>query len=139
MRARRYELPGRDAAAELRRARAGAAEHPRRPVAEIVEDVRARGDEAVLEWTERFDGDEPPARARGPESSRRRSASLDPAVRAGLELAIANVRAVAEAELRDAISVELPAGPAGRAPRAARAPRRRSTCPAGARPIRRPS
>ena len=30
-------------------------------VAEIVADVRARGDEAVLDWTERFDGSRPAA------------------------------------------------------------------------------
>ena len=67
-------------------------------VAAIVADVRARGDAAVREYEQRFGGSEPPA------------AELDPAVRAGLETAIANVRAVAEAGLDDETMVTLPEG-----------------------------
>jgi len=61
-------------------------------VAAIVADVRERGDEALLEYVRRFDGAEGPLRvdpAAAPD--------LAPDLRAGLELAIANVRAVAEA------------------------------------------
>jgi histidinol dehydrogenase len=74
-------------------------------VAAIVADVREHGDEALLRYVERFDGVSGPLRA-GPASP----ADLDPDVRAGLELAIANVRAVAEAGLGDERGVMLPQG-----------------------------
>jgi histidinol dehydrogenase len=61
-------------------------------VAAIVADVRERGDEALLEYVRRFDGAEGPLRA-DPAAA----PDLAPDLRAGLELAIANVRAVAEA------------------------------------------
>jgi histidinol dehydrogenase len=61
-------------------------------VAGIVADVRERGDEALLEYVRRFDGAEGPLRA-DPAAA----PDLAPDLRAGLELAIANVRAVAEA------------------------------------------
>ncbi len=67
-------------------------------VTAIIDDVRARGDAAVREYEQRFGGSEPPA------------AELDLAVRAGLETAIANVRAVAEAGLDDETMVTLPEG-----------------------------
>ena len=67
-------------------------------VAAIVADVRARGDAAVAEYEARFGGAEPP------------DAPLDPAVRAGLETAIANVRAVAQAGLDAEAEVTLPEG-----------------------------
>ena len=78
-------------------------------VREIVAAVRARGDAALLEYVERFDG------VAGTAAGRRRRAgrgarALDPAVRAGLEVAIANVRAVAEAGLGRRREVELPQG-----------------------------
>ena len=57
-------------------------------VAAIVADVRERGDTAVREYEQRFGGGGPAAEA---------AEELDPAVRAGLQTAIANVRAVAEA------------------------------------------
>ena len=64
---------------------------------------------------------------------------LEPDVLEGLRTAIANVRAVAEAQLREPVAVELPAGPdAWRSPRC-RSAAWASTCPAAARPIRRPS
>jgi histidinol dehydrogenase len=90
-------------------------------VREIVESVREGGDAAVLEWERRFGGGE---RSGGPGASRRSPAAsggpfrvpadrlraaleaLDPAVRAGLELAIANVSAVAAAGLdRESLAV----------------------------------
>jgi histidinol dehydrogenase len=61
-------------------------------VAGIVADVRERGDEALLEYVRRFDGADGPLRA-DPAAA----PDLAPELRAGLELAIANVRAVAEA------------------------------------------
>jgi histidinol dehydrogenase len=81
-------------------------------VAEILADVRRRGDEAVVDYTERFDKAE-----LGPDElrvdSRELEASvgvLEPNVIDGLRTAIANVRAVAKAQLRDPVAVELPQG-----------------------------
>jgi histidinol dehydrogenase len=72
-------------------------------VTEIVAQVRSRGDDAIAEYTRRFDtaGAEPPP-IRVPDATLANAEnSLDPAVRAGLELAIANVRTVGEAALKD--------------------------------------
>jgi histidinol dehydrogenase len=81
-------------------------------VAEILADVRRRGDEAVLDYTERFDKAElAPEQLRV--DARELEASvglLEPAVLAGLRTAIANVRAVAEAQLREPVEVSLPQG-----------------------------
>jgi histidinol dehydrogenase len=81
-------------------------------VAEILADVRRRGDEAVLDYTERFDKAElAPEQLRV--DARELDASvgvLEPAVLDGLRTAIANVRAVAKAQLREPISVDLPQG-----------------------------
>jgi histidinol dehydrogenase len=84
----------------------------REQVAEILADVRRRGDQAVLDYTERFDKAE-----LGPEQlrvdARELEASvgvLEPDVLDGLRTAIANVRAVAKAQLRDPVAVELPQG-----------------------------
>ncbi|HEU0024999.1 MAG TPA: histidinol dehydrogenase [Thermoleophilaceae bacterium] len=81
-------------------------------VAEIIAEVRAGGDEAVLTLTERFDKAE-----LGPEALRvdadELEASvgvLEPDVLAGLRTAIANVRAVAAAQLRGPVPVRLPQG-----------------------------
>src|SRR4051812_6920019 len=98
-------------------------------VREIAESVREGGDAAVLEWERRFGGGErgtgpgtsggpaggSPAASDGPfrvppDRLRAALAELDPAVRAGLEVAIANVEAVAAAGL-DAESIAvLPQG-----------------------------
>jgi histidinol dehydrogenase len=84
----------------------------REQVAEILADVRKRGDEAVLDYTERFDKAElAPEQLRV--DARELEASvgvLEPAVLDGLRTAIANVRAVAKAQLREPVSVELPEG-----------------------------
>ena len=81
-------------------------------VAEILADVRRRGDEAVLDYTERFDKAElAPEQLRV--DARELEAAvgvLEPAVLEGLRTAIANVRAVAKAQLREPISVDLPQG-----------------------------
>ena len=108
MRARRYEFPG-VSAAKLR-ALAPAPPNVREAVAEIVEDVRVRGEPAVREWAQRLDRTEP-RRAGGPELQEALE-SLDQEVRGSLELAAENVRRVAAAELRDAIRVDLPEGQA---------------------------
>jgi len=81
-------------------------------VAEILADVRRRGDDAVLDYTERFDKAElAPEQLRV--DARELEASvgvLEPAVLAGLRTAIANVRAVAQAQLREPVEVSLPQG-----------------------------
>jgi histidinol dehydrogenase len=83
------------------------------PVAEIIEEVRIRGDEAVLEYTERFDHAE-----LGPEQLRVDANELEssvgvlePAVLQGLRTAIANVKSVARAQVRDeTVTIALPQG-----------------------------
>jgi histidinol dehydrogenase len=80
-------------------------------VTEIIEDVRARGDEAVLELTERFDHAElgPEELRVDPNELEASIGVLEPDVLAGLRTAIGNVKAVAEAQVRDeSVSVELP-------------------------------
>jgi histidinol dehydrogenase len=72
-------------------------------VAAIVADVRERGDAALIEYVRRFDAVQGPLRVEA-------GGEVDPAVRAGLEVAIANVRAVAEAGLGDERGVMLPQG-----------------------------
>jgi histidinol dehydrogenase len=111
MRAERFELDS--SAVELAARLRALVPQPadvRDVVAEVIEDVRARGDAAVLEWTRKFEGEAvTPAFAR-PEEVRNAPERVDSAVREGLEVAIANVRDVAQAELRSAIEVDLPQG-----------------------------
>jgi histidinol dehydrogenase len=87
--------------------------HVAEPVAEIIDAVRISGDAAVIEYTERFDH-----AALGPDQLRvdadELEASvgvLEPGVLGALRTAIANVRAVAEAQVRDeTVAVALPEG-----------------------------
>jgi histidinol dehydrogenase len=81
-------------------------------VAGLIDEVRAGGDAAVIRLTERFDRAE-----LGPEQLRVDPRELEASVgllerdvREGLRTAIANVRAVARAQLRDAVAVDLPEG-----------------------------
>ncbi|MEA2362563.1 MAG: histidinol dehydrogenase [Thermoleophilaceae bacterium] len=87
-------------------------EPPRADVAEILAEVRRRGDDAVLEFTERFDKAElGPGELRV--DARELEAAvgvLEPAVLEGLRTSIANVRAVAKAQLSDPVEVDLPEG-----------------------------
>jgi histidinol dehydrogenase len=83
------------------------------PVAEIIEQVRDGGDAAVLTLTERFDHAEiGPADLRVDQNELEASVGvLQPDVLTGLRTAIANVRAVARAQVReDPVTVELPQG-----------------------------
>ena len=83
-----------------------------RAVRDILDEVRAGGDEAVIRLTERFDHAE-----LGPEGLRVDPRELEGSVGIlerdvldGLRTAIANVRAVAQAQLREAVAVDLPEG-----------------------------
>src|SRR4051812_42928977 len=78
-------------------------------VAEIVASVRIRGEQALREYVERFDRTEGDLRVEPAECEAALTA-LDPRVRAGLEVAIANVRTVAEAGLAGDRDVDLPQG-----------------------------
>jgi histidinol dehydrogenase len=77
-------------------------------VTSIVEDVAVRGDEALLEYEDTFSGNERIAVTRDELDAALEA--LDADVRAGLDTAIANVRAVAEAGLDDEAEVALPEG-----------------------------
>jgi histidinol dehydrogenase len=77
-------------------------------VAAIIARVREEGDAALRMYEERFGGGDP-----GPVPPAELAAALealDPAVRAGLETAIANVRAVAQAGVDPEAEVALPEG-----------------------------
>jgi histidinol dehydrogenase len=75
----------------------------------IVEDVREHGDGALRRYVERFDEADHYMQV-SPDALAAALDALDPAVRAGLEVAIANVRAVAEADLGTDVEVALPQG-----------------------------
>jgi histidinol dehydrogenase len=77
-------------------------------VAPILEAVRERGDAALVEYETRLSGNDAVVVTR--DELEAAVDALDPAVRAGLETAIANVRAVAEAGLDDEAEVSLPEG-----------------------------
>ncbi len=89
--------------------------------------------------SERFDGVDPGSLRVDPAEVDAALELVEPAVRDGLETAIANVRAVAEAQLREPVATELAQGQRiehrGAGGRAARP----STSRAGGRPTRRPS
>jgi histidinol dehydrogenase len=80
-------------------------------VAAIIADVRARGDDAVREYEARFGNLKGSGTFRlGEDDLDAALDALDPAVRAGLEVAIHNVRAVAQAGLDQDRRVDLPEG-----------------------------
>jgi len=82
-------------------------------VGEIIEEVRVRGDDAVRDFTERFDHAElGPDQLRVDANELEASVGvLEPDVLAGLRTAIGNVKAVAKAQVNDqAVTVELPQG-----------------------------
>ena len=85
---------------------------PEERVEEILRAVRSHGDDAVLTYTERFDKAElAPEQLRvDPREVDAALGVLEPAVREALQRAIANVRAVAEAQLSEPAAVELPEG-----------------------------
>lgn len=77
----------------------------------VIDDIRERGADAVLEWTERFDGIRPP-HLRVPEWAIAAAVeALDPRVRAGLEESIRRARLVHGDQRRvDTSTVVVPGG-----------------------------
>ncbi|MGZ8650449.1 MAG: histidinol dehydrogenase, partial [Solirubrobacteraceae bacterium] len=104
----RLECTAADAAVVAARLRGAVAGIDPGEVTAIVDDVRERGDAAVLDYERRFSGNESIVVALGEPGAALEA--LDPAVRAGLKTAIANVRAVAEAGLDAESEVRLPEG-----------------------------
>jgi len=94
------------------RALAPSAQDVAAAVAEIVAAVREGGDAAVAEYTRRLDTHGAPPRALrvAPDELEAALAGTDPAVRAGLKLAAANVQTVARACLGEDVEVALPEG-----------------------------
>jgi histidinol dehydrogenase len=84
----------------------------REKVADIIEDVRYRGDDAVIQYTWHFDGPKlTPGRLRvSPGEIESAVELVEPAVLDGLRRSIANVRTVVEAQLHEPVAVELPEG-----------------------------
>ena len=76
----------------------------------ILADVRARGEAALREYGERFDGGSPAQLHVAPAQIEAALTALDPAVRAGLEEAITRVRTFHEATLPQPVSVDLAPG-----------------------------
>ncbi len=112
MNVRRFDWGGAAATATAIRGWAIGAE-PAIDVAPIEHEVREGGDEAVKRFTGRFDATEkPPESLKVPlEAAGEALAGLDGDLRASLELAAANVRTVAEAQLGpDRKRLELPQG-----------------------------
>ena len=110
----------------------------REVVAGIIASIADAGDDALRMHERRFGGGAGDLRVSADELAAALDA-LDPAVRAGLEVAIENVGAVARAGVGEDRDRHAPPGPHRDAARAAgrRAPR--STRPAGATRIPRPS
>jgi histidinol dehydrogenase len=81
-------------------------------VAEIIDAVRAGGDAAVIRFTERFDKAQlaPDELRVDPRELEASLGVLEPELVRALRIAIANVRAVARAQLRDPVAVDLPEG-----------------------------
>ncbi len=112
MRPRRFEWEG--ATVTAAKVRDWTAESvPDVDVSEIEREVREGGDAAVLRLTARFDATEsaPASLQVEPGAAEEALAELDPGLRESLELAAANVRAVAEAQIAAGPrAVELPQG-----------------------------
>jgi histidinol dehydrogenase len=111
MRTRRFEWAGAaDTSAAIRAW--NAEEAPLVDVGPIEREVRQDGDEAVLRLTARLDATEraPESLRVDPEAARWALGELDSGLRESLELAAANVRAVAEAQVTGPHRVELPQG-----------------------------
>jgi histidinol dehydrogenase len=111
MRVRRFAWEGADGTATAIRAWS-AEDTSAVDVGPIEREVREGGDAAVLELTARFDatGRAPESLRVDPEAARLALGELDLGLRESLELAAANIRAVAEAQVAGPHRVELPQG-----------------------------
>lgn len=109
MRARRFEWEGAEETAAALRAWAVETTPPV-DVGEIFRQVVARGDEALLELTAKFDAPGVESLRVDPADADAALAVVEPQLRAALEVAAANVRQVAEAQLGSDREVALPAG-----------------------------
>ena len=76
----------------------------------VIEDVKQRGADAVLDASERFDGVRPASLRVPTELLTAALAALDPAVRQGLDESISRLRATCEAELEQTVTTEVAAG-----------------------------
>ena len=102
MRCERFALGAGDAPEQLAdklRSLIPAAESVRTAVEEIIAEVRARGDQAVVAYTRQFDGSEIEELEVREELLDQAATTLDPTVRAALDHAIENVGRVAGAAL----------------------------------------
>lgn len=80
-------------------------------VRDIIAQVRSRGDEAVREYSRRFDGCDTPVLEVSLAQRQAAVAALDPQTRADTEFAIERVRAFAQAQLATVLPLEIEALP----------------------------
>lgn len=85
-------------------------EHALAQVRPVLDDVRDRGDDAVLDAGERFDGIRPASLRVPADVLTQALAQLDPAVRAALEESIARLRATCEDELEHSVVTQVAPG-----------------------------
>ncbi|MGH2849615.1 MAG: histidinol dehydrogenase, partial [Solirubrobacteraceae bacterium] len=110
MRLERRRLGGPDVLVREIRAMAPEAASVAAAVSEIIAAVVDEGDAALRRYTAQFDVDPPPMIRVDEVELAEALANLDPAVRAGLEMATANVAEVAWAADTEDRSVSLPEG-----------------------------
>jgi histidinol dehydrogenase len=99
----------------IKRSELGASRPELRPgleeeVRAILEEVRNEGDLAVRRLSERFDGVDPGSLQVDPAEVEASPELVEPAVLEGLQTAVANVRALVEAQLREPVATDLAQG-----------------------------
>lgn len=99
-------MPSEEVVGRLRRPEGFLSEEVRDAARRIVADVRERGDEALLEYTERFDGVRPESLRVPLGEIDRAGAELEEGVKESLLAAVANVRGFHERELESSWQVE---------------------------------
>jgi histidinol dehydrogenase len=104
------KLPQTERRTALRRPAQADADALHQRVSEIIKDVRSRGDEAVLEFTRRFDGVSLSSMEVDAAEFAAAERSLTTVQRAALERAIGNVRRFHQAQLSDPLRVETSPG-----------------------------
>ena len=82
----------------------------RRRVLEILEDVEERGEEAVREYSRRFDGWNPESFRLSEEQIEQACATVDEDLRRHLDLAASQVRGFAEAQLETMLPLDVEVG-----------------------------